>query len=52
MSELVRGDRVLVGLHVYLDRESQPRFDGLYEDGGSYEDMHMACIRIKVMRLM
>jgi len=31
---------------VYLDRESQPPFDGLYEneglyeDGGLYEDMH------------
>jgi len=43
---------------VYLDRESQPPFDGLYEneglseDCGLYEDMHMACIRIRVMRLM
>jgi len=27
-------------LHVYLHRESQPPFDGLYEDGGLYEDMH------------
>jgi len=36
---------------VYLDRESQPPFDGLYENGGLYEDMHMACIRIRVIRL-
>jgi len=43
---------------MYLDRKSQPPFDGLYEnkglyeDCGLYEDMHMACTRIRVMRLM
>jgi hypothetical protein len=30
---------------MYLDRESQPPFNGLYED------MHIACIRIRVMHL-
>jgi len=39
-------------LHMYLDRESQPLYDGLYEneglyeDGGLYEDM--TCIRIRI----
>jgi hypothetical protein len=37
---------------MYLDRESQPLYDGLYEneglyeDGGLYEDM--TCIRIRI----
>jgi len=51
-------------LHVYLHRESQPPFDGLYEDGGLYEDMHSLhqdqddashvrwCIRIRIWELV
>jgi len=32
--------RPLLLLHICLERESQPPFDGLYKDEGLFEDMH------------